>query len=113
MRGMSGRAGGLPPSLFRNKGDTMEKAPQPSLRGLIAVIAVGVLVLYAALLTALAFRDTGAPAPAPVPAPPPAVQGNAAPPAPAPQHDTASPPRPVAEPLRVSPTGSVGKALGQ
>lgn len=87
----------------------MEKTPQPSLRGLLAVIVVGVLVLYAALLTALAFRDTGLPTPAPSPA----VQGDAATPVAAPQPDTTSPPRPVAEPLRVSPTGPVGKALGQ
>lgn len=89
----------------------MEKIPQPSIRGLVAVILVGVLVLHAALLTALVFRDTGQP-PA---APPPAVLEHGAPPAaPPPAAATPGEPRrPASEPLRVSPTGPVGKALGQ
>ncbi len=87
----------------------MDATRQKSNLGLLVIIVVGVVILYAALLTAVAFRDTGSPAD---PAPPsPAVRGEAAPTAPpsgmaAPGQSRRLP----AEPLRVSPVGPVGKA---
>jgi hypothetical protein len=88
----------------------MDATRQKSSLGLLVIVIVGVVILYAALLTAMAFRDT---ADAVLPSPPPAVRDGAAAPAAAPKPGMVTPgqPRPpVAQPLRVSPTGPVGKA---
>jgi flagellar basal body-associated protein FliL len=87
----------------------MEKSPGRSTRTLIITVVVGVVLLHAALFTALAFRSNTPsssalpPLPAslgatttatPQPAPPPAAQTT----------------RPNPEPLRASPPGPVGMA---
>jgi hypothetical protein len=85
----------------------MEKTPAQSSRTLIITVIVGVILLHAALFTALAFR-TDSPAPSGLPPLPP---GLAAPATPQPAAPQAAPTtRPSSEPLRVSPPGPVGMA---
>lgn len=87
----------------------MNDTSRTSNRTLIVTVIVGVILLHAALFTALAFR-TDTPAPAGLPPLPPGLTESAAPrpqPAPPPAATTA---RPNPDPLRVSPPGPVGMA---
>jgi hypothetical protein len=87
----------------------MEKTSKKSFLGLVITVVIGVVILHAALFTALAFRDT-TPQPVSLPPLPASLENKTAPGATQAPTTQAPPQRPVAEPLRAIPPGPVGLA---